>query len=83
MESHASLLAYDIKPFLQGGLPGIARLKLVLGSIVSYHRLLQHDIDNATLVELLEQAGLITYIDKDGHVSFELPDTPDCIAVSG
>jgi hypothetical protein len=65
----------DIRPFVRGGLPGLARLKEVLGSITKHHRVPLH-----RRRALLIAAGLRPYTSIDRQkVSFYLetpaPDT--------
>jgi hypothetical protein len=67
----------DISPFLQGGLPGIARLKQVLTSIMAYHRLehgMEEGVVQTQMEALLQQAGYRTYMDSNNNLSFHIPD---------
>ena len=59
----------DIQPFIRGGLPGLARLKQVLSSILKHHRVPLH-----RQRALLSAAGLrvCTSLDRQ-RVSFYLP----------
>ncbi len=74
------MLKQDINPFLRGGLPGVARLKQVLTSIMAYHKLehgTEEDIFQHQLQPLLEQAGLKTYVDSQSNIiSFHIPESP-------
>lgn len=59
----------DIKPFVRGGLPGLARLKQVLSNILRHHKVPLH-----RQRALLSAAGLRPYTSTDRlRVSFYLP----------
>jgi hypothetical protein len=59
----------DIQPFIRGGLPGLARLKQVLGTILKHHR-----VPLRRQRALLFAAGLRAYTSTDRQtVSFYLP----------
>ena len=59
----------DIEPFIRGGLPGLVRLKQVLGSILKHHRVPLHRQRG-----LLLAAGLHPQSSTDRQrVSFHIP----------
>ena len=63
----------DIKPFIRGGLPGLVRLRQVLGSIIKHHKVPLH-----RQRALLSAAGLRPYTSTDRtRVSFYLPSNPE------
>jgi hypothetical protein len=62
----------DLKPFIRGGLPGLAQLKLVLGSIMKHHK-----VPLRRQRALLSMAGLRPYTSTDrARVSFYMPSNP-------